>query len=539
MLLKQYNLESFEKLEKSLKNPEKINDNLLKLYKLLQSKKTDDLNLNFNNFIYTKKCTFQHLEQVFPMLDLLNIGKIIDENNFNEDRVVDFLIKNCDKKNFSSIMFFIHTKFKEENVKKLTKYYKLSSILENQNNIDFILKKPFSSYTTEEFSAVLKNENLKKEFVDKFLEFITVKNAKGEYELRSIIEIINEDFIKKFFRNIEISKSMVNKYKKIIEKNGIDLSYNKKLTEKTVIECIKVSDFCNLNEKVELSKGFIINNISYFTLRFVFTKIKKAEDVEQLIDLIINTYHQQKGEKAISNQVLKILNQIKRVNEDLDYDFYEKILEKYKIEISIRGKIEFFNHKTSEKSFSIIEKTFKKVNSVKEIDFYNENCDLGIFKYLMDNTNIPEKILVNYLPYFFVSGYSSGSYYQEDSFYLLSKQKIPRKIKTNKIYESLNISSFFSYLNHISDKKELSIIEKIGKTKLDLVVKPHNLMLNIDFLQTLNNKELMEMFSQTKVFYSPCSEEVKRLLINITRCIVRNNEKTPNIIYQKDFGMSF
>ena len=92
---------------------------------------------------------------------------------------------------------------------------------------------------------------------------------------------------------------------------------------------------CEHNEKVELSKGFIINNISYFTLRFVFTKIKKAEDVEQLIDLIINTYYQQKGKKVISNQVLKILNQIKRVNEDLDYDFYEKILEKYKIEISI------------------------------------------------------------------------------------------------------------------------------------------------------------------------------------------------------------
>lgn len=538
MLKTEHEYNVFKKMLDKIEDKNLINDYLLKIYKNKLNIKNESQQLNFNNFIYVKICSLNHLKKVSSMLNTFNIRMIINNNNFDENLLVDFLLSKSKEDNFKDLFMFLKIHLKEENLIKLKDYYSLSNILEKQKNVNFVFKEIKRNLTNDELTSIFRNENLEKDFIEKFMEKYTNQDkTTKDYKFNSEINQINEEQIKIFFENIYIDEDFIKKYAKILVEYDIKLENNKKLTEKIIEKYIDDRQYNKLKYSVDVSKTFIKNNVDKFTFGFVFTKITNIEDIKYFLDLLYTEQCKliRKGNKINERTILyRLLSTINLVNNKIDFDFYEEMFEKYKFNYSIKEKIKFFNKNTSPKHFSILEKEFKEVKNPEEIKFYSSNYDYDIFKHLIVNTNIPDDFIIKYFPYL------TYNVKESNLFELIEKQIIPDKLRNKDFYKKLNLSSIFIYLEQIKNTKEL----KDMSSQLDMLkIKTGEfiLMKNINYLKNLKHKDLNNQIENISMYTKNSDIELNRGLINLSVCLSYNNELiTKNEqIKQQDFGLSY
>lgn len=533
----EYNV--LKKMLDKIENKNLINDYLLKIYKNKLNLKNEYQQLNFNNFIYVKTCSLNHLKKTCSMLNTFNIGMIINNNNFDENLLIDFLLNKSKEDNFKDLFLFLKINLKEENLIKLKENYSLSNILEKQKNINFVFTDIKRNLTNDELTSIFRNENLEKDFVEKFMKKYTNQDGLTKnYKFNSEIKQINEEQIKIFFENIYIDEEFLKKYAQILVEYDIKLENNKKLNEKIIENFIDIRNYNKLKNSVEVSKNFIKKNIEHLTFGFIFNKITDIEDTKYFLDLLYTMQCKllRSGSKMNERTILyRLLTTINLSNNKIDFDFYEEMFNKYKINYSIKEKIKFFNKNTSSKHFSILEKEFKEVKNPEEIKFYSSNYDYDIFKHLIVNTNIPDDFIIKYFPYL------TYNVKESNLFELIEKQIIPDKLRNKDFYKKLNLSSIFIYLEQIKNTKELKDMSS-QLNMLQIKTGDFILMKNINYLKNLKHKDLNNLIENINMMYTKNSDiELNRGLINLSVCLSYNNELITKNEQKKqqDFGLSY
>lgn len=480
---KKENQEVFIKNLNRIENKYSLNVKMLKLYK--EKKELREISkekIEFSDFIIRDFVDIKTLENLIlgnEKLDVNIINEILSKNKYSEEEITNFIEKimeNVSNKDNLNCLNFIKTNkiiFTEANIKKLIHFYDYKIFLSKQKEIDFLLK--------NEEVFVIDILFFKNNFLNN-TNYFTLENTK-KFLNNYINESKNENIknqknteLKKFFEIIPLDDEILTKYKKVMFMD--DVLKNQNLTEELIKKHCKDCDLRLLNNKIKLSKIFIKKNLKNrlesFIPHNVFSQLNNKKDVFEIYEIYLNGMMKDEVYlKNIKNNVTALLRTINS-NHKYDFDVYEELIEKRKniieknIEINSLDKILLFNENTTSKHFKILEDILPLPKH--PYDYESENVRKTILNdntrniviSLSKSTNIPDDILIKYLPYFTVKdvNYDNGNFIKGSFENLMFRQRIPEKLKTKDMfYDKLkNMSDVMTYIDQIETKEESKII---------------------------------------------------------------------------------
>lgn len=531
MLLKNDRKKFIEMYKNKITDFSTLNEKIFEIYKTEDLEKTG---LDICNCIKLSEVTPEFLEKIWSSIKDINKGtvlaNIISENKkFSSEETTKFLISKIKDFSVSNNISRMFRRIKQypsdkENIfqfdeKDLIKIYKCTKenkisneeMFQSQKNITFILEEENVNILC--IQKIVYNQELDTEFLLKFLEKYSTRLSNDDWQTLASKCKINDEIMKKY-------SGMFSK---------LNLTDNKNINEKFINKYLK-EEINNLRCQ-KVSKKFLEENISKVNLSLIFNNINNEKDYEYFIDLILSKTKSSSVEELLKNTLNFVLS-----NNNVDFNFYKKMLEKYNVDVDNPSNlIIYMNENTEPKYNDVIEKFLNSMSKGLESGIMTEYM-LDRIEHLNGFVNIPDDLITKYIK---VLSYENSDY-KNNLYELLSNQKISPNLKTKFFTKTSNEDFVTDYLEkykkclsyQILNKRELKSLNELSKMKKDEIKKfEHLLLMNFNYFSTLTNNELMKMIK--KIDYNTKNQSIFHLFMFM--------ESNPNEMILKkevDFGLS-
>lgn len=554
MLIKKFdNKILYDKVE----NKEQINEESLKLYEIKnyieKKNKNTQVNIEINDFIVEEYLSFDMLknllrkENINQILDFNKLRSIFKKTKYSKndiDELTKIMIE--DPRHYDRLIRISEINFSEENIIDLSKKFFIADILKHHKNINKLVNMDLNmDEKTMFFSQLIYNENYLT--IDKIKEIFSkeIFIEKKENDTYKYKTGVTKEEIKKlenWFAEIPLDLELVEKYNKILTPKILQTNPNK--TEEILKKYFKKLENQVFNDNIPISKLYIKQNIKKnfksININSVFRKLPKDKDIEEIffvyLDSILETFKKtifiDKIEEKTEEEKQKIYQQnlhniakkiLIKMNFLLkkDFDFYSDLIEKFekkynqKINLNFEDIVQLFNENTNEKHFDKLKpfitkpENFQDYDTVKFSIFFVEQYEN--FRHLIEKTNIPEKFVIDYFPYFTTTMKDENGVDLKFKDYekFLNYQELPKQnhnFDTNKIIKDFDLSSIMNYLSSLKTKVEANKILNLLREK-DKVEKHHFedssyyrfLFNNSEYLSSLNLGDAKDLFEKSDI----------------------------------------
>ena len=447
------------------------------------------------------------------------IPTLITEKNFNSLDVTNFLLDeeiysykliNCVlNKSDKKIQFESKDLKRIVNEIKNTKSQKISSILENQKNIDFVLDMKLDD---DEITNITVNSHTTIEFNEKFINLYKNK--------------FNNLHINRMLANFKLTPSL---FKELVAGNDLIIKSNM-LSNPNITEEILTEHFDDfyLSKIIPLSKKFVFEKTKYLSFEVIFSNLNIKECEEVMHQIIENEY---KNKKETMNQNLYnmflALKKIKK--EEVTNEKMESYVRKYELKARQFLEINLYDV-GSEKYNSLMYEIFFRNNMkfLLEVDKYDIVNDLEIDE--------------SYIKIF----YSDFQKERKTFSQLIQNQSIPKDLINDCKDFTTKMSRediLYCLKYQIENKKELEIfLEQIKEQIINFNIKEidifYCLLCNFRYLKTTSNKIILQMLEQVKSSLKTMGSHTIKSE-NIYYILAKNElEMSNKVKNQTDFGLS-